>query len=110
MAETIGSVVGDVPAETPRAQFHKLIPRGRMKTLTTREREVVALADSFCGVGGLPRMTITTTCGATLAAGLPLRARDKGLPLTPWLGLGVVAVWSAGALLLGALVLKSRDA
>jgi ABC-2 type transport system permease protein len=55
-------------------------------------------------------MTITTTCGATLAAGLPLRARDKGLPLTPWLGLGVVAVWSAGALLLGALVLKSRDA
>jgi ABC-2 type transport system permease protein len=34
----------------------------------------------------------------------------KGLPLTPWQGLGVVALWTAGALLLGALVLKSRDA
>jgi ABC-2 type transport system permease protein len=34
----------------------------------------------------------------------------KTLPLTPWQGLGVVALWTAGALLLGALVLKSRDA
>jgi ABC-2 type transport system permease protein len=34
----------------------------------------------------------------------------KDLPLTPWQGLGVVAPWTAGALLLGALVLKSRDA
>jgi ABC-2 type transport system permease protein len=33
-----------------------------------------------------------------------------GLPLTPWQGLGVVALWTAGALLLGALALKSRDA
>jgi ABC-2 type transport system permease protein len=34
----------------------------------------------------------------------------NSLPLTPWQGLGVVALWTAGALLLGALVLKSRDA
>jgi ABC-2 type transport system permease protein len=34
----------------------------------------------------------------------------KDLPLTPWQGLGVVALWTAGALLLGALALKSRDA
>ena len=34
----------------------------------------------------------------------------NNLPLTPWQGLGVVALWTAGALLLGALVLKSRDA
>src|SRR5580693_8439489 len=34
----------------------------------------------------------------------------KDLPLTPWQGLGVVALWTAGALLLGALVLKYRDA
>jgi ABC-2 type transport system permease protein len=32
------------------------------------------------------------------------------LPLTPWQGLGVVALWAASALLLGALVLRSRDA
>jgi ABC-2 type transport system permease protein len=34
----------------------------------------------------------------------------NNLPLTPWQGLGVVALWTAGALLLGALVLRSRDA
>ncbi len=34
----------------------------------------------------------------------------KGLPLTPWQGLGAVALWTAGALLLGALALKFRDA
>jgi hypothetical protein len=34
----------------------------------------------------------------------------NGLPLTPGQGLGVVALWTAGALLLGALVLKFRDA
>jgi ABC-2 type transport system permease protein len=32
------------------------------------------------------------------------------LLLTPWQGLGVVALWTAGALLLGALALKFRDA
>ena len=34
----------------------------------------------------------------------------KGLPLTPWQGLGVVALWAAGALLLGTLALQLRDA
>jgi ABC-2 type transport system permease protein len=34
----------------------------------------------------------------------------NSLPLTPWQGLGVVALWTAAALLLGALVLRSRDA
>ena len=47
-----------------------------------------------------------------LPAGLDAQATIglKGLPLTPWQGLGVVALWTAGALLLGALVLKFRDA
>jgi ABC-2 type transport system permease protein len=34
----------------------------------------------------------------------------NSLPLTPWQGLGVVALWTVGALLLGALLLRSRDA
>jgi ABC-2 type transport system permease protein len=34
----------------------------------------------------------------------------RGLPLTPWQGLGVLALWAAGALLLGGLVLRVRDA
>jgi ABC-2 type transport system permease protein len=32
------------------------------------------------------------------------------LPLTPWQGLGVMAAWAAGALIVGALVLRFRDA
>ncbi len=34
----------------------------------------------------------------------------NNLPLTPWQGLGVVTLWTAGALLIGALALKIRDA
>ena len=46
-----------------------------------------------------------------LSAGLDVQATIgvKSLPLTPWQGLGVVALWTVGALLLGALVLKARD-
>jgi ABC-2 type transport system permease protein len=47
-----------------------------------------------------------------LPAGLDAQATIgvKALPLTPWQGLGVVALWTTGALLLGALVLQFRDA
>lgn len=47
-----------------------------------------------------------------LPAGLDAQATTgvKNLPLTPWQGLGVVALWAAGALLLGALALRFRDA
>jgi ABC-2 type transport system permease protein len=47
-----------------------------------------------------------------LSAGLDVQATIgvKALPLTPWQGLGVVALWTLGALLLGALALKFRDA
>ena len=34
----------------------------------------------------------------------------RGLPLTPWQGLGVLALWAAGALLAGGLALRLRDA
>jgi ABC-2 type transport system permease protein len=47
-----------------------------------------------------------------MSAGLDAQATIgvKSLPLPPWQGLGVVALWTAGALLLGALALKSRNA
>jgi hypothetical protein len=32
------------------------------------------------------------------------------MPLTPWHGLGIVALWTAATLLLGARFLKLRDA
>jgi ABC-2 type transport system permease protein len=34
----------------------------------------------------------------------------KSLPLAPWQGLGVLALWACGALLLGGLLLRFRDA
>jgi ABC-2 type transport system permease protein len=47
-----------------------------------------------------------------LPAGLDAQATIgiNALPLTPWQGLGVTALWTAGALLLGALALTLHDA
>ena len=47
-----------------------------------------------------------TTAGLYIQATVGVRA----LPLTPWQGLGVLALWAAGALILGGLVLRYRDA
>ncbi len=49
---------------------------------------------------------------APLTAGQYIEATTglRALPLTPWQGLGVLALWAAGALLLGAAVLRWRDA
>jgi len=49
-------------------------------------------------------MSAGTDSLSTGPAGLP------GLPLTPWQGLGVVALWAAGAVIVGAYVLCRRDA
>jgi ABC-2 type transport system permease protein len=47
-----------------------------------------------------------------MTAGLAIQAtRDlKTLPIGPWPGLGVLALWTAGALLAGGLMLRLRDA
>jgi ABC-2 type transport system permease protein len=47
-----------------------------------------------------------------MTAGLYIQATVgvHTLPLTPWQGLGVLALWPAGALILGALLLRFRDA
>jgi ABC-2 type transport system permease protein len=49
---------------------------------------------------------------APMTAGLYVQATTglSSLPLTPWQGLGVAALWALGALLLGAAVLRLRDA
>ena len=49
---------------------------------------------------------------APMTTGLYIQATVgvASLPLTPWQGLGVLALWAAGALLLGATVLRLRDA
>jgi ABC-2 type transport system permease protein len=49
---------------------------------------------------------------APMTAGLEIQATVglRSLPLSPWAGLGVLAVWAAGALLAGGLLLRFRDA
>ena len=49
---------------------------------------------------------------APMTTGLYIQATEgvAALPLAPWQGLGVLALWAAGALLLGAAVLRLRDA
>jgi ABC-2 type transport system permease protein len=49
---------------------------------------------------------------APMTSGLYIQATVnlRNLPLTPWQGLGVLAAWAAGALIVGALVLRFRDA
>ena len=47
-----------------------------------------------------------------MTAGLYIQATAnlRSLPLTPWEGLGVLALWAAGALIIGALIFRFRDA
>jgi ABC-2 type transport system permease protein len=49
---------------------------------------------------------------APMTAGLDIQATTglRGLPLSPWAGLGVMTAWAAGALLAGGLLLRFRDA
>lgn len=47
-----------------------------------------------------------------MTAGLAVQATTSlaSSPISPWAGLGVLATWAAGAMLVGALVLRLRDA
>jgi ABC-2 type transport system permease protein len=47
---------------------------------------------------------------ATAVQSLQSTVDVSGLPLSPWAALGVVALWSAAALALGAAALIRRDA
>jgi ABC-2 type transport system permease protein len=49
---------------------------------------------------------------APMTAGLDIQATVNlsSLPLAPWAGLGVLALWAAGALTIGALIIRCRDA
>ncbi len=47
-----------------------------------------------------------------MTAGLAIQATTglRGLPVSPWAGLGVLAAWPAGAPVGGGLLLRLRDA
>jgi ABC-2 type transport system permease protein len=48
---------------------------------------------------------------APMSAGLAIQATTdlRGLPINPWAGIGVLAAWTAGAMLAGGLLLQLRD-
>ena len=49
---------------------------------------------------------------APMSAGLAIQATTglRGMPISPWAGLGVLAAWALGAMLAGGLLLRLRDA
>lgn len=49
---------------------------------------------------------------APMTAGLAIQATTglSSLPVSPWAGLGVLAAWAAGSLVLGGMMLRNRDA
>jgi ABC-2 type transport system permease protein len=49
---------------------------------------------------------------APMTAGLAIQSTVNvhQLPIGPWAGLGVLACWATGAMLVGALILQLRDA
>jgi ABC-2 type transport system permease protein len=49
---------------------------------------------------------------APMSAGLAIQATTglRGMPVSPWAGIGVLAAWAAGAMLAGGLLLRLRDA
>jgi ABC-2 type transport system permease protein len=63
-------------------------------------------------VAGSPGVTRHLQQIGPMTAGLEIQASAglRGLPIGPWAGLGVLAAWSAAALLAGALLLRLRDA
>ena len=84
---------------------------------------IVALIGLSLGVLYLPPILIALTVTnpvwlhrlqryTPMTAGLTIQNTTglHGLPITPWAGLGVLALWAAAALLTGGLLLKVRDA
>ena len=49
---------------------------------------------------------------APMSAGLAIQVTTglRGMPISPWAGLGVLAAWATGAMLAGGLLLRLRDA
>jgi ABC-2 type transport system permease protein len=71
------------------------------------------LAPIIAGVlGGGPDWQHRIERYAPMPAGLAIQATTglRGLPISPWMGLGVLAAWAAAALLAGGLILRLRDA
>jgi ABC-2 type transport system ATP-binding protein len=84
--------------------------------------EVSGLRKQFGPTVALDGMTFTVSPGqitgfigpngAGKSTGLAIQATTgrSTLPISPWAVLGVLAAWAVGALVLGGMLLRSRDA
>jgi ABC-2 type transport system permease protein len=70
------------------------------------------LSPIFAAVASSPHWHNDIERYAPMSAGLTIQATTglRGLPISPWGGLGVLAAWAAAALLAGGLLLRLRDA
>lgn len=68
-----------------------------------------AFSEAIDSLGGKEAWGVQT---APMTAGLAIQATTnlRSLPIAPWAGLGVLAAWAAASLLIGALLLRFRDA
>jgi ABC-2 type transport system permease protein len=61
-------------------------------------------------VGGALGRHITQTSPMTAGLAVQATTQLRAGPIQPWAGLGVLAAWAAGSLLLAATILRIRDA
>jgi ABC-2 type transport system permease protein len=73
-------------------------------TLTATPRRWMVLAAKAAVLTGLVLAVAVVAVAILNTTGL------RNLVISPWAGLGVLAAWAAGALILGGLVLRFRDA
>jgi ABC-2 type transport system permease protein len=66
----------------------------------------------IAAVAGSPDLARHIQQIGPMTAGMEIQATTglNSLPISPWAGLGVLGAWAAGALLLGGLLLRRRDA
>ncbi len=112
---------GDLRAALGSALYLALIGLLALGVATAARNSAAAIAIVLGLLFLFPLLTATVSAGAwrrhleqiaPMTAGLEIQATAniRALPLTPWQGLGVLAAWAAGALLLGGLTLLLRDA
>ena len=111
----------DLRAALGSALYLALIGLLALGVATAARNSAAAIAIVLGLLFLFPLLTATVSAGAwrrhleqiaPMTAGLEIQATAniRALPLTPWQGLGVLAAWAAGALLLGGLALRLRDA